>query len=174
MKMHNEVKTEKNFQCEEAVNKLQELINDIRVCIFLTTGKSGGSISRPMTVVHADDKGGIWFYARQDSHAVKDIAMETYVELVFAHPGKDTYLHVHGRPSVVTDSVALEEKWDPVVYAWVPNGLKDPDLCLIRVKTDEAHYWCAASIKMRSIFQAFLSAFTGKQVPQLTHGSLVL
>lgn len=174
MKVQNEVKTEKNFQCDEAVSKLQELISDIRVCIFLTTGQSGRSISRPMTVVHTDDKGGIWFYARQDSHTVKDIELETFVELVFSHPGKDTYLHVQGRASVVTDTAALEEKWDPVVYAWVPDGLNDPDLCLIRVKTDEAHYWSAASIKMRSVFQAFLSAFTGKKVPQQTHGSLVL
>ena len=163
---------EKNLQCSEATKKLQVMVNDIRTCLFITSGKTGNRTSRPMAVVDVDDDGNIWFFADINSNKVKDIELEHFVQLAFAHPGKDSYLDVRGRASVTTDKNAISEKWNPMVKAWFPEGKDDSSVCLIRIKTDEAHYWDTNSTKMVQFLQAALSVVTGKQLVEGVHGEL--
>ena len=165
---------EKNLQCSEAVKKLQVMVNEIRTCLFITSGKTGTSTSRPMAVVDTDDAGNIWFFADINSNKVNDIELEHFVQLVFAHPGKDSYLDVKGRATVITDKRIIGEKWNPMVKAWFPDGKDDSAVCLIRIKTDEAHYWDTNSTKMVQFLQTALSIVTGKQLVEGVHGELNL
>lgn len=36
--------------------------------------------------------------------------------------------------------------------AWMPEGLDDPRLCLLKVITEDAHYWNSTSGKMNVFF----------------------
>jgi general stress protein 26 len=163
---------EKNLQSGEAITKLQEMVSDIRTCIFITSGKSCMHSSRPMAAVEADHQGNIWFFTSNHSNKVKDIEQEAQVDLVFAHPGKDSYLHIKGRAVVVSDKTTIAEKWTPIVKAWFPGGINDPGLCLVKVKSDEAHYWDTESTKMVEMLKVALSAITGKSMAEGVHGEL--
>ncbi len=163
---------EKNLQCTEAIQKLKELVSDIRTCLFITSGKTGARTSRPMAAVDTDHLGNIWFFADIHSNKVKDIELEHFVQLVFAHPGKDTYLDIKGRASIIDDKAIISEKWNPMIKAWFPDGSDDSSVCLIKIKTDEAHYWDTNSTKMVQILQTALSIVTGKQLVEGVHGEL--
>ncbi len=125
-----------------------------------------------MAAIDADDMGNIWFFANIHSNKVKDIELEHFVQLAFTHPGKDIYLDVKGRASIISDKKSIRDKWTPMVNAWFPGGAEEPDMCLVKVRTDEAHYWDAQTTKMAEIFQTALSVVTGKQLAEGVHGEL--
>ena len=58
--------------------------------------------------------------------------------------------------------------------AWFPEGKDDPNLCLIKVKTDEAHYWDADSTKMVEVLKIVTSVITGKHLGEGVHGDLLV
>jgi general stress protein 26 len=165
---------EKNLHNEEAIKKLQGLVSDIRACVMITSGKTGAHASRPMAAVDTDHMGNIWFFTNLRSNKVKDIEIDHFVQLIFAHPGKDSYVDVRGRANVVTDKNSIKEKWTPLIKAWFPDGVDSPDVCLLQIKTDEVHYWDTENSKMVKMLQAALSIVAGKPLAEGVHGELNL
>lgn len=165
---------EKNLNSKEAVEKLQALIKDIGTCMFFTNIQTGIHNSRPMAVMEVDMNGNIWFFTNRQSAKVKDIEKDSLVHLVFANPSKDSYLDLRGRASIEHDRKSIEDKWNPIIKAWFPEGKNDPDLCLIKVKTDEAHYWDRDSTKMVAMLKIAVSVVTGKQLEEGVHGDLLV
>ncbi|MEP7108759.1 MAG: pyridoxamine 5'-phosphate oxidase family protein [Ferruginibacter sp.] len=165
---------EKNLSSNEAIAKLQSLINDIGTCMFFTNTRSGIHNARPMAIIEVDMNGNLWFFTNQQSAKVKDIENDSHVHLVFANPSKDCYLDLRGRASIEKDRKSIEDKWNTVIKAWFPEGKNDPDLCLIKVKTDEAHYWDTDSTKMVEMLKIVASVVTGKQLAEGVHGDLLV
>lgn len=165
---------EKNLNSKEAIDKLKSLVNDIHTCMFYTNTQLGIHNTRPMAVIDVDVNGNIWFFTSDQSNKVKDIDKESSVHLVFAHPGKDKYLDVRGRASIEKDKKSIEEKWNPIVKAWFPEGINDPALCLVKVKTDEAHYWDTETTKMVEMLKTAAAVVTGKQLVEGVHGDLLV
>lgn len=163
---------EKNLHANEAVKKLQDMVSDIRTCMMITSGKTGARASRPMAAVDTDHMGNIWFFTSQHSNKVKDIELDHFVQLVFAHPGKDSYLDVRGRANVIIDTASVKEKWNPMIKAWFPGGIDDPAICLLQIKTDEVHYWDTENSKMVQVLKAALSIVAGKPLVEGVHGEL--
>ena len=165
---------EKNLNSTEAIKKLQSLVTGIGTCMFFTNTGAGIYNTRPMAVIEVDASGNIWFFTSHQSNKVTDIEKDPNVHLVFAHPGKDTYLDVRGRASIEKDPTSIEEKWSPIVKAWFPEGAKDPNLCLVKIKTDEAHYWDTETTKMVEMIKTVASVVTGKQLVEGVHGDLLV
>lgn len=165
---------EKNLTSKDAVEKLQALVKDIGTCMFFTNTQGGIHNTRPMAVIEVDVNGNIWFFTNRQSAKVKDIEKDNAVHLVFASPSKDSYLDVRGRASIEQDWKSIEDKWNPIVKAWFPEGKNDPDLCLVKVKTDEAHYWDTDTTKMVEMLKIAASVVTGKQLQEGVHGDLLV
>lgn len=165
---------EKNLNSQEAITKLQSLIKDIGTCMFFTNTQTGIHNTRPMAAIEVDGNGNVWFFANKQSSKVADIRKDTNVHLVFAHTTKDSYLDLRGRASIEEDKKSIEEKWNPIVKAWFPEGKNDPQLCLIKVKTDEAHYWDTDTTKMVEMLKIVASVVTGKQLAEGVHGDLLV
>ena len=165
---------EKNLNSKEAITKLQSLIKDIGTCMFFTNTQAGIHNTRPMAAIEVDGNGNLWFFANKQSSKVADIRKDTNVHLVFANTTKDSYLDLRGRASIEEDKKSIEDKWNPIVKAWFPEGKNDPQLCLIKVKTDEAHYWDTDTTKMVEILKIVASVVTGKQLAEGVHGDLLV
>ena len=56
----------------------------------------------------------------------------------------------------------IQELWNPILKAWFPLGMDDPKLCLIKVTTEDAHYWNSHSSKMVVYFK-MLKAIANKE-----------
>lgn len=151
---------EKHLQDKEALNKFKKLVEDIRVCMFITATNSDEH-TRPMSTIKVEDDGTLWFFTDVRSIKVDEVTRERDVHLTYAHPGKESYLDVWGKANVVTDRQQIKEKWSPVVKAWFPKGDEDPNLALLKIKPADVYYWDAESGKMVQFFKMAVAAVTG-------------
>jgi len=166
---------EKNLQSEEALKKFKKLVEEVRVCMFITNNQTEEEHTRPMSVVDVEDNGTLWFYTDIRSIKVEEVATQRKVHLTFAHPGKENYLDVCGTGNVVNDKELIKQKWSPVVKAYFPNGADDPNIALLRVQPYSVYYWEAESGKMVQFLKMAVSAVTGNtKIAQSAEGKLNL
>jgi len=162
---------EKNLQNEEALRKFRKLVNEIRVCMFITNNKDNNH-TRPMATIEAAEDGSLWFFTDIRSIKVEEVASDGAVHLVYAHPGKESYLDLWGRAQVVTDRTLIREKWNPIVKAWFPNGADDPNLALLQVQPRDIYYWDAETGKMVQYLKMAAAVVTGKTLADGAEGKL--
>src|SRR4051812_33745384 len=110
---------EKNLQNEEALKKFRKLVRDINVCMFITNNNKDHT--RPMATIEVEENGTLWFYTDTRSIKVEEVSREHKVHLVYAHPGKESYLDVWGDATVVREKQQIKDKWLPIVKAWFPE-----------------------------------------------------
>lgn len=163
---------EKNLEKEDALKKFKKLVEEINVCMFITNSREKDH-TRPMATVRADEDGTLWFYTDVRSIKVEEISIEHKVHLVYAHPGKASYIDVWGKANVVTDKVSVTDKWSPIMKAWFPDGPGDPNLALLKVKPYDVYYWDVETGKMIS-FLKIAAKTIGAKTEEGVEGSLKL
>jgi general stress protein 26 len=164
---------EKNLQDQEALKKFKKLAEDINVCMFITIHDKAEH-TRPMATIEVEENGTLWFFTDIRSIKVEEVSMDHNVHLVYAHPGKDSYMDVRGRADVVTDKQTIIDKWSPVVKAWFPDGIDDPNLGLLKVSPTQVYYWDAETGKMVQFLKMAASIVTGKTLADGAEGRLQL
>ncbi|HEU4470341.1 MAG TPA: pyridoxamine 5'-phosphate oxidase family protein [Flavisolibacter sp.] len=162
---------EKNLQNEEALQKFRKLVNDINVCMFITNSQEKDH-TRPMATIEVDEKGTLWFFTDIRSIKVEEVSQEHTVHLVYAHPGKESYMDVWGNATVKTDRQLIKDKWSPIVKAWFPEGQDDPNLALLQVEPKDVYYWDAETGKMVAFLKIAASVVTGKRLAEGAEGKL--
>lgn len=164
---------EKNLQNEEALGKFRKLVEEIRICMFITDNNDENH-TRPMATIEVEENGTLWFFTDIRSIKVEEVAMTKQVHLTYAHPGKDSYLDVRGRGSIVTDRQTIKDKWKPLVKAWFPNGPEDPNLALLKIEPQKTYYWDSETGKMVEFLKMAASIVTGKRLAEGAEGKLEL
>jgi general stress protein 26 len=163
---------EKNLQNEEAAKKFKKLVKEINVCMFITNSKDEKDHTRPMATIEVEDNGTLWFFTDIRSIKVEEVSMENSVHLVYAHPGKESYLDIWGKARVITDKEKIKEKWSVMVKAWFPNGVDDPNLALLKVDPQSSYYWDAETGKMVAFLKIATSIVTGTKLADGAQGQL--
>ena len=126
---------------DDANKKLRKLVKGARVAMLTTVGPDGTLRSRPMASLKAPFDGDLWFFTRVATPKTEEIRDNDHVNVSFVDGDDNRYLSVSGRASLVRDAARIEELWSKRLRAWFPEGKKDPDLALLRVKVDRAEYW---------------------------------
>ena len=93
---------------------------------------------------------------------VDDVRNDPSVNVVYADPGKDSYVSVSGNAQVVEDAARKQRLWSKMNDAWFPRGPTDPDVALVEVKIVQAHYWDVDDSKIVQLFKIAAAAVTGK------------
>lgn len=163
---------EKNLDNTEALKKFKDLVEEINICMFITNTRGDDEHTRPMATIEAEDNGSLWFYTDVRSIKVEEVNKQRTVHLVYAHPGKSSYLDVWGSAEVITDRQQVVDKWSPVVKAWFPDGVADPNLALLKVQPEEAYYWEAERGRMVQFLKMAASVVTGQRLAEGAQGSL--
>ena len=163
---------EKNLQSEEALKKFKKLVEDINVCMFITNSTEEYDHTRPMATIDVEDDATLWFYTDIRSIKVEEITTDKRVHLVYAHPGKDSYLDVWGTSVIVNDRELIKSKWNPVVKAYFPNGADDPNLALMKVTPQSIYYRESETGKMVQFMKMASSVVAGKRLAEGAEGKL--
>jgi general stress protein 26 len=167
---------EKNLEQQEALKKFRKLVNEINVCMFITNnadGSSGFDHTRPMYTIEVEENGALWFFTDIRSIKVEEISKDQAAHLVYAHPGKESFLDVWGKASIITDKQEIKDKWTLMVKAWFPGGIDDPNISLLKVQPTHAYYWDAEAGRMISFLKIIAGAITGnKSVSSDAQGAL--
>ena len=159
----------------QAIRKLQDLATEINICLFCS-GLSGDDQEscRPMATSGVDEEGSIWFMSARNSEKNKEIAVDPRVRLYYSHPGKSSFMIVSGMADIVYDRQKVRELWNPLDRTWFSEGENDPDISLIRVRPERAHYWDARGNRMVNFFRMVATMATGKALVEGEEGSLMI
>jgi general stress protein 26 len=149
-------------QKEESIQKLRTMLEDIDFCM-MTTVDNGQLRCRPMSTQAAEFDGEVWFFTRDDSHKADEIAKDDRVCLGYSKADDSTYVSVSGRAEITKDRAKMEELWSPILKAWFPDGLEDPNICLMKVTVEQAEYWESPSGKLVQLFGFVKAIATGEE-----------
>lgn len=167
--MEKEIKMEK-----EALKKLKEIVNDVKVAMMCTLMDEEKITSRPMSTAQIDDQGAIWFFTNDTSSKAQQIEDQYELVLCYSKPSDNTYATVHGRAKIVEDKDKINDLWNPLLKAWFPKGKDDPDLALIRVDPHHAEYWDDSSSRMVTFLKIAAASVTGGTYEGGEYGELNL
>jgi len=117
----------KEAPIEKDVRKLRKFIKGTRIAMFTTVASDGKLRSRPMATLKGGFDGDLWFITDCED---------------------DRYVSISGTAALVRDPAKVQELWSRRLRDWFPNGKKDPDLALIRVRIDRAEVWDAKTATM--------------------------
>ena len=150
------------------IKKLGELIKEVKMAMFTTVDADGSLRSRPMATQKTEFDGTLWFFARASSPKVDEIESHYEVNVSYADPGSNKYVSVSGTAQLVRDQAKIKELWNPILKAWFPDGLEDPDLALIHVDVEKAEYWdspSSAVVQMMGFVKAIATGHSYKLSP---------
>lgn len=149
---------------DESPNQtLWRLIREIKFSMFTTKHSNGHIHARPITTQNkaVDEDNLLWFFMSRTSEPVADLKSYPRVAVIYADPGKDSYVSVSGDASVVESKAKAQELWNTFADAWFPGGVDDPDLALVSVKIEHAHFWDVSENKIVQIYKMAKSAING-------------
>lgn len=158
---------------EKQWDDLTERIKDIKFAMLTTENEDGFLHSRPMATLEADPDRALWFFTGKSTLKAREIGANPKVNLAYADGGHDTFISVAGEAHLVEDKARAKRLWNPMMKAWFPAGLEDPDLVLLKVEIEEAEYWDPTSKKMLTLIR-FAKSLSGAEVVRETpsHGRL--
>ncbi|HLP10422.1 MAG TPA: pyridoxamine 5'-phosphate oxidase family protein [Flavobacteriales bacterium] len=172
--MQNEKDHIKNLESREAIAKLKELVEDAHVCLFGTNVISGPPTQRPMSPIHTDEFGVLWFFSNINSDKNKEIGQNAKVQLSFINTSKNEFLCINGNAEVVVDQQKFKALWKPIVQAWFKGGDTDPELSLIKVTPLDSYYWDTKHGKMIAMIKTLASMVSGKVMDDGVEGKLTI
>lgn len=156
--------TPENMTRDQMVAKVAGLIKDINIAMLTTEAEDGLLHSRPMATQTTEFDGTLWFFTGQSASMVSEIDWNPEVNLSYAQPSDNRYVSVSGSAEAVNDRAKMAELWSDTYKAWFPQGLDDPDLCLLRVEVSFAEYWDGPSGKMVQVFGFLKALATGERL----------
>ena len=165
---------EKHLSGPEGMQKIGELIKDIRIAMMTTAGGDGSFDSRPMATQKTQFDGTVWFLTRQESGKVHELADDSHVSLLYADTSDSKYVSAKGRATISKDRAKIHELWNSMYKAWFPEGEDDPSIAVLRVDIHEAQYWEASSSKLIVGIKYMAAAVTGGKVDVGERGKVTL
>lgn len=152
-----------NVQTQEhdELQKVAELVGEIKFAMMATEEADGSLRSRPMATMEMDAGGNLWFFTALSSQKIDEAEQHRQVNLSYARPDKQDYLSVSGTVSIVRDKEKMRALWTPWIKPWFPNGLDDPDLVLLKVRITEAEYWIAPGSAAKRLYGLAKGVMTG-------------
>ncbi|RYY17458.1 MAG: general stress protein [Chitinophagaceae bacterium] len=164
----------KNLSNTEAIEKIQEIARDADICLFATNLTELPISARPMSTQKVDDDGNLWFLSSKSSVHNEEINKDSRVQLFYSHKGSAEYLSVYGEATILVDREIAKDLWSPIVKAWFPEGVDDPELTIIKVAPSDAYYWDTKNNKTVSLLKIIAGAVTGKTMDDGIKGKITV
>lgn len=161
-----------NLANQEAIKKLKDMAEEIKICMFCTYNAQHVMETAPMSANEIDDDGTFWFLSTKESTRNADIEANGATNLIFAQPSNSNYLAVRGRSEIVEDRKKIDDLWNPIVKTWFTEGKDDPRISVIKFTPEEAYYWDTKHGKMVSFLKIAVGAVTGKTMDDGIQGKL--
>lgn len=139
-------------------------------CMFVT--RSGAELrARPMTPIPRAKDGVIYFIADRRGFKDDEIRSDTAVCLTFA--SGSVQLSLSGNAVVVDDTGLIKALWSPIVQAFFPNGVADPNVLAIAVAPTHGEMWEGQNM-VTSMFKIAAAIATGNraEIGQTTRTAL--
>ena len=146
-------------QTSDSVSQLNELIGGMGFAMLTTVRPNGQLHSVPMACQGADADGVIWFLSANNTEKVEAVRTSQQVNLSYTDPAAQRYVSVSGYCELVRDQAKAKTLWKPEYKAWLPGGVDDPNLILLKIDIQQAEYWDASQGRMVNLVGFASAAF---------------
>lgn len=148
----------------EQIDRLRDLVADMKVAMLTTLDEDGSLRSRPLQTLEMDEQHALWFFTSVSSPKIAEAAASGWqVNLSYANPDKQNYVSISGTGTLSRDRVKMQSLWNEWAALWFPKGLDDPDLALLKVIPHHAEYWDGPSSTMTQLYAVTKAAVTGEK-----------
>lgn len=135
---------------KKAINKLGEMMRDIRIAMLTTVDEDNSLRSRPMALADLED-GTMWFFTNKFSEKVDEIKDNSHVNLAFADKINSNYISISGKAIMVKDQDEINKRYTTELNEWFPDGKQDVRLTLLKITPSKAEYWDNSSSNIQRI-----------------------
>lgn len=148
---------------QEQIDKIQDVIKDVKYAMMSTTNDKGDIHAWPMTTSEASVAAKeIWFIGDKTSDVVKDIQSNSKIGLSYATQDEKDYVSVSANAELSDDADKLDELWSPVYNAFFEQGKEDPNVQLIKVVPHGVECWLSGSSTVNMFKMAAAALQDGK------------
>ena len=133
------------------IDRLNELIAGIQMCMFVSVHANGQLHSRPMATQAVSDDGFLWFFTSAHSSKVDEIRNDREVNIAYADISNMRFVSVAGTCELIRSRTVSERLWRDEYKRWFPLGLEDPELILLKVTINAVEYWDVQANRMREL-----------------------
>ncbi|WP_201615483.1 pyridoxamine 5'-phosphate oxidase family protein [Psychrobacter urativorans] len=148
---------------QKSIDKIQEVIKDVKFAMMSTVNKKGDIHAWPMTTTETSlGTKEIWFIGDKTSDVVKDIQDNKKVGLSYATQDAKNYVSISGDAELSTDKDKLDELWSAMDSAFFEEGKDDEDVQLIKVVPHGAECWISGSSTVNIFKMAAAAVQEGK------------
>ena len=158
----------------EEFARLKDKIKDIKIAMLTTVEEDGELHTRPMATQEMDEDGTLWFFTYDDTAKVEEVQQERNISLSYTDTSAANYVCASGTAMLSHDKEKMKQLWSPVLKAWFPKGLEEPNIGLLRVKLHKAEYWDEPGGQLVSIFRMAKAVITGEKHEAAYHDKLNL
>ena len=162
----------KDLKAQPAIEKMKELAEDAKLCMFCSGLTNIPFNTRPMATQQVDEEGNIWFLSEEHSEKNADIAADNRVQLIYSNRSSQEYMSIYGKAEIIVDPAKAKELWNVFLTTWFHEGHNDPNLTLIKVTPTEGHYWDTKHNKMVQSIKIVIGAIKGKMMDDGVSGKL--
>lgn len=149
---------------QENIDKIQEVIKDIKFAMMTTINGKGDLHAWPMTTSEANlGAKEIWFIGDKKSDIYKDLQSNAKVGLAYASQDEKNYVSISANAELVTDEAKLDELWSPVYNAFFEHGKEDENVQLMKVVPHGAECWISGSSTINVFKMAAAALQDGKK-----------
>jgi len=146
---------------KDQLKRVNQLVEEIRTCMFTTESNHGGLRSRPMATAACDDDGTIWFFTDDDSAKIDELKNHQPVLLSYARPSDNSYVSITGNAMISHDQQKKEEIFSVISKAWFPEGPESKDLALLKFTPTKAEYWDSSDSSIIQLYRIGKALLTG-------------
>lgn len=145
----------------EAIEKLQSMVEKIGIAMLSTFEDSKRfPHSVPMSCQEVDTEGNLWFVFSVESETYKHIMKSPKASLTFASVNDKEFLSINTNAQILSIPTRIDMYWNPTFEAWF-DGKDDPNIRLLKLTPEEAHYWDSGKNKLVTFLKMATSAITG-------------
>ena len=108
-----------NLKSQEAIEKLQEMVNKIDIGMMCTQVPGSKVIhSVPMSRQEVDEQGNIWYLCSAESETFKNLEINPYATILFSDVRDYNFLSVSGEVEISRDQERIDKYWNKFVEVW--------------------------------------------------------
>lgn len=166
------MKTE-NLSDKEAIEKMKEMVNNIKIAILLTSSGALPLGANPMSTRKIEEDGSIWFLSSLNSDHYKNIRSNKWVQLIYSHPEKMQFLSIYGKANIRDHQNKLKELYTKEDDLWF-DGIDDTELIAIKVVPESVFYWDKKQNKLIELIQKITDTNPSKESGDKVKGEINL
>lgn len=161
-----------NLSEVEAKKKFREMVDEIKVTMFVTNLSKKPLDVAPMYTKRVDESGNLWFLSSKNSDHNHNIFQDPDCQLFFSS-GNSNFLSVFGNASIINDKDTIQSLYNKMDNSYF-DGPDDPQIRAIKFSPTEAAYWSSDGNKLVTLFKMGVAAVTGKNQDLGTSGKMSL